>query len=86
MALRPAATERLPEDPPRGALAAGCHPHRVNILGLGSVACARLAGDHPGKVETEDLPTGLGEVVVDLDPRRLAHCEMRPDACLGFGW
>ena len=75
MSLRPALPEGLSEDPPRGALATGRHPHRMEILGIAPVAGALLLGDHPGEVEPEHLPAGFREVIVGQDAGGLADGE-----------
>src|SRR2546422_4951688 len=75
--LRPAWPERRAEDAPRGSLAAGRDPHRVELLGVLAVARPGLAGEHPGEVEAKDLPAGLGNWVVGKDARRLADDESR---------
>ena len=71
VALRAAATERITEDAPRGSLAAGRNPHRVELLVVRAFACARLASEHPGEVEAQDLASCLGHVVVGGDAGRL---------------
>ena len=71
VAFRAAATERIPEDAPRGTLPARRHTHRVQLLVVLALACARLAGEHPGEMEAQDLAGCLRDVVVGGDPGRL---------------
>ena len=67
----PLGVERLAEHAPRGPLAAGGHPHRVQLLAVPARPGAGLAGDHAGEVEAQDLAPRLGEVIVGQDARRL---------------
>ena len=71
VAFRAAATERIAEDAPRGTLPAGRNTHRVELLVVLALARARLAGEHPGEVEAQDLASCLGDVVVGDDAGRL---------------
>ena len=77
VALRPAGPERRPEDPPGRPLPAGRDAHRVELLGVGAGARARLAREHPGEVEAHDLAAGLGDVVVGGDAGRPADDQVR---------
>ena len=47
--------ERDAQHAPRRPLAPGRDPHRVELLGVAALARARLAGDHAGEMEPEDL-------------------------------
>src|SRR5689334_9162102 len=64
---RPTVAIRLAEYPPRGALAAGRHAHRMDVLEILAVAYAGFPREHPPQVEAHDLATGLGDVVVGQD-------------------
>ncbi len=71
--LRPALAERLAEDAPGRALAAGRHPHLVDVLDVLAVADPGLAVEHAGEVEAHDLATRLGDGVLGEDARSLAR-------------
>ena len=49
----------------------------MEVLGILAVAGPRLAGEHPGEVETEDLAAGLGDVVVGQNAGGLTDDESR---------
>ena len=75
VALRPLRAVPVPEDAPRRPHPARRDPHPVELLGIVAFARARLAGDHPGQVEAQHLPAGLGDVVAGQHARRLPDDE-----------
>jgi hypothetical protein len=50
----------------------------MKLLEVGALTGPGLAGDHPGEVEAEDLPTRLRERIVGQDAGRLPDDEARP--------
>ena len=85
----PLAPERVAEHPPRRPLPAGRDAHPVELLEVDAHPGPRLAGQHPGEMEAQDLPPGFGDVVLGGDAGGLADDQLgvgrRRDLRLGLG-